>query len=65
MLDETSGATGPGFHDALVRLRAAQKSARGGPPYSIFVNRPTGRILAAVAYQAGLTPNQVDSVAAY
>lgn len=64
MSDETSGAPRTGFHDALARLREAQKSARGGPPYSIFVNRPMGRVLAALAYEAGLTPNQVTGLSA-
>lgn len=64
MFDETSRAAPAGFRDALARLRQAQKSARGGPPYSIFVNRPTGRILAALAYRAGLTPNQVTGLSA-
>ena len=54
----------PGFRDAMARLRGAQKSARGGPPYSIFVNRPLGRVLAALAYQVGLTPNQVTALSA-
>ena len=64
MSDETSGAGRTGFRDALARLRVAQKSARGGPPYSIFVNRPLGRVLAALAYGAGLTPNQVTALSA-
>ncbi|SEP61925.1 CDP-alcohol phosphatidyltransferase family protein [Microlunatus flavus] len=60
-----AGTTGaPGFREALARLRGAQKSARGGPPYSIFVNRPLGRVLAALAYVAGLTPNQVTALSA-
>ncbi|GAA3574417.1 CDP-alcohol phosphatidyltransferase family protein [Microlunatus spumicola] len=54
----------PGFRAAMAQLRGAQKSARGGPPYSIFVNRPLGRVLAALAFQAGLTPNQVTALSA-
>ncbi len=47
------------------RLRSAQKGrARGAPAYSVFVNRPVGRLLAAVAYRIGLTPNQVTLVSA-
>jgi len=53
-----------GFRAAMAQLRGAQKSARGGPPYSIFVNRPLGRVLAALAFQAGLTPNQVTALSA-
>ena len=47
-----------------MRLRHAQKSAKGAPPYSLFVNRPLGRVLAAAAYQMGLTPNQVTYISA-
>lgn len=47
------------------RLRLAQKGrARGAPAYSVFVNRPVGRLFAAVAYRIGLTPNQVTLVSA-
>jgi phosphatidylglycerophosphate synthase len=53
-----------GFRAALTQLKGAQKSARGGPPYSIFVNRPIGRVLAAAAFQVGLTPNQVTALSA-
>ena len=62
----TGGSTTgrPGFRDAMTQLRSAQKSARGGPPYSIFVNRPMGRVLAALAFRAGLTPDQVTALSA-
>jgi phosphatidylglycerophosphate synthase len=46
------------------RLSAAQKGAAGAPAYSRFVNRPVGRLLAALAFQMGLTPNQVTAVSA-
>ena len=47
------------------RLRVAQKGrARGAPAYSVFVNRPVGRLLAAIAYRLGLTPNQVTVISA-
>lgn len=59
-----SGSGAPSFSEALDRLRHAQKSARGGPPYSIFVNRPMGRVLAALAYRLGLTPDQVTALSA-
>lgn len=46
-------------------LSDAQKGrARGAPAYSIYVNRPLGRVLASVAHAAGLTPNQVTLVSA-
>lgn len=49
---------------ALTELRSAQKSAKGVSLYSRFVNRPVGRYLAAGAYAAGLTPNQVTVISA-
>ena len=47
------------FRQAIDRLASAQKSSRGAPAYSRFVNRPLGRVLAAGAYVAGLSPTQV------
>lgn len=53
------------YRDTVRRLGAAQKrAARGSPPYSIYVNRPIGRYLAAAAYRAGLTPNAVTAISA-
>jgi phosphatidylglycerophosphate synthase len=52
------------FRPALNALRHVQKSSGGGPPYSLFINRPLGRIIAAAAYQVGLTPNQVTYLSA-
>jgi phosphatidylglycerophosphate synthase len=46
------------------RLAGAQKGAQGAPAYSRFVNRPLGRVLAALAFHAGLTPNAVTAVSA-
>lgn len=54
----------PGYRCALDRLTAAQKTTKGAPAYSRFVNRPLGRRLAAAAYVAGLTPNQVTMLSA-
>ncbi|MFD6530453.1 CDP-alcohol phosphatidyltransferase family protein [Streptomyces sp. NPDC060184] len=54
------GSTGT----VLRELRGAQKTAKGVSLYSRYVNRPAGRVLAAVAYRAGLTPNQVTLVSA-
>lgn len=60
-----AGASAPrGFRDALRRLRAAQKPAKGVSLYSRYANRPAGRVLAAGAYRLGLTPNQVTLVSA-
>lgn len=53
------------FGAVLNRLAAAQKGkARGAPAYSVFVNRPVGRVFAAAAYKIGMTPNQVTLVSA-
>ena len=48
----------------LRRLSAAQKGAVGAPAYSRFVNRKLGRVLAALAFHAGLTPNAVTGISA-
>jgi phosphatidylglycerophosphate synthase len=58
---------GPGsdsLASTLRRLSAAQKGAAGAPAYSRFVNRKLGRLLAAVAFHAGLTPNTVTALSA-
>jgi phosphatidylglycerophosphate synthase len=52
-------------HRAIVaELASAQKSNRGAPGYSRWVNRPLGRQLAAAAFRAGMTPNGVTAVSA-
>ncbi len=57
--------TSESYGDTLRRLGAAQKGAsRSAPAYSRFVNRRLGRYLAAGAYRAGMTPNQVTAVSA-
>lgn len=63
--DPAGGTTKEDFADVVARLAAAQKSrAPGAPAYSIYVNRPLGRLLAAAAYLARLTPNAVTAVSA-
>jgi phosphatidylglycerophosphate synthase len=52
------------LRDTVRRLGAAQKGAVGAPAYSRFVNRRLGRVLAAVAFHAGLTPNAVTGISA-
>lgn len=52
------------FGTALRELSSAQKSAKGVSYYSRWVNRPAGRVLAAAAYAAGLTPNAVTGLSA-
>lgn len=50
---------------AYKQLSTAQKGhARGAPAYSVYVNRRIGRVLAAVAFRLGLTPNQVSVISA-
>lgn len=53
-----------GFGAALRSLASKQKTAKGAPAYSRFVNRRLGRVLAAASYVAGLTPNQVTGISA-
>jgi phosphatidylglycerophosphate synthase len=53
-----------GFSASYSRLRDAQKTSKGAPAYSLYVNRPLGRVFAAAAYQVGLTPNQVTYISA-
>lgn len=52
-------------HQVVSRLADAQKArTRGAPGYSIYVNRPIGRHLAAAAFRLGLTPNMVTGISA-
>ncbi|MEZ5321673.1 MAG: CDP-alcohol phosphatidyltransferase family protein [Microthrixaceae bacterium] len=51
------------YGDAVESLKArAQKSRRGAPPYSLLVNRPAGRRIAAAASVLGLTPNSISLI---
>lgn len=53
------------FSEVVQRLSSAQKKrARGAPAYSVYINRPAGRRLAAIAYLWGLTPNVVSVISA-
>lgn len=53
------------FAAAYRELAAAQKGhARGAPGYSVYVNRRIGRMLAALAFRLGLTPNQATAISA-
>jgi phosphatidylglycerophosphate synthase len=53
------------YRETVARLAVAQKKrAPGAPGYSIYVNRKAGRYLAAWAFRAGLTPNQVTGISA-
>jgi phosphatidylglycerophosphate synthase len=61
---ETAPAARPRRRDIVAQLAAAQKSNRGAAGYSRWVNRPLGRQFAALAYLAGLRPNQVSLLSA-
>lgn len=50
--------------DTLHRLGPVQKGDRGAPAYSRFVNRRLGRVIAALAFHARLTPNAVTAISA-
>ncbi|TXK17728.1 CDP-alcohol phosphatidyltransferase family protein [Homoserinibacter sp. GY 40078] len=54
----------PRFGETLARMSAAQKPGRGAPPYSRWINRRMGRVIAAAAYTVGATPNQVTAASA-
>ncbi|MBB5158567.1 CDP-alcohol phosphatidyltransferase family protein [Saccharopolyspora phatthalungensis] len=60
----TTDMSNSGFAAALRRLPSAQKSAKGAPAYSRFVNRKAGGYLAAAAFLLKATPNQVTAVSA-
>ncbi|GGS57978.1 CDP-alcohol phosphatidyltransferase family protein [Streptomyces cinerochromogenes] len=53
-----------GFIEALRHMSAAQKPARGVSAYTLYVNRPAGRLLAVLAHRVGATPNQVTVLGA-
>ena len=48
----------------LAELTSHQKAKRGAPPYSLLVNRPLGRHIAALAHVIGLSPNQISMLSA-
>ncbi len=52
------------FTHAFSTLASAQKSRRGVSLYSRFINRPIGRVLAALCFTLRMTPNQVTLVSA-
>ena len=49
---------------SLALLAGAQKPSRGVPAYTLYVNRPIGRYLAALSHEVRLTPNQVTTISA-
>lgn len=54
----------PGVAESIRALSAAQKSNAGAPLYSRVINRPVGRVLAAIAHRVGMTPDQVTVLSA-
>ena len=55
----------PSFSDAYRELARARKGrGRGAPAYSLYVNRPLGRVFAAGAVSVGWGPNTVSLVSA-
>jgi phosphatidylglycerophosphate synthase len=65
---DTAPPTAPGrfggYRRDVEQLAAHQKSRRGAPPYSLLINRPLGRRIAALAHGLGLTPNAVSLISA-
>ena len=58
---ETNAGT---FSGALAKTSGVQKTSKGAPAYSRFINRRLGRYLAAGAFALRMTPNQVTFVSA-
>ncbi|WP_103062129.1 CDP-alcohol phosphatidyltransferase family protein [Actinomyces qiguomingii] len=56
--------TRPSIRDNIRSLASAQKAKAGAPLYSRLINRPVGRVLAAIAHRLGMTPDQVTAVSA-
>lgn len=52
------------YSATVKRLAAAQKTGKGAPAYSRWINRWFGRRIAAAGYLMGATPNQVTAVSA-
>ena len=60
------GTVTPGspYRDIVSALSSAQKTSKGAPAYSRFVNRKLGRLIAAKAFRMRLTPNTVTAISA-
>ncbi|MBK6671340.1 MAG: CDP-alcohol phosphatidyltransferase family protein [Actinobacteria bacterium] len=65
MTQESVGESQAGFAADLARLKNHQKSRKGAPLYSLYINRPIGRYIAAAAATFGMTPNQVSIISAF
>ncbi|MBA3802563.1 MAG: CDP-alcohol phosphatidyltransferase family protein [Acidimicrobiia bacterium] len=64
MSEERAGGTGTRHGAIVASLARAQKSNRGAPAYTRFVNRPLGRHVAAVASLRALTPSNITALSA-
>ena len=64
MATTSSPVARPRVSESIRALSAAQKSNAGAPLYSRVINRPAGRVLAAVAHRVGMTPDQVTLLSA-
>lgn len=53
------------YRDVVAALSSAQKTSKGAPAYSRFVNRRLGRLIAAQAFRMGMTPNGVTAISAF
>ena len=60
----SSPAGSPTIAENIRALSRAQKSKTGAPLYSRIINRPAGRVLAAIAHRLGATPDQVTVLSA-
>ena len=52
------------FREAMGSLSSSQKSRSGVSLYSRYINRPVGRVFAAAAASAGVSPNGVTAISA-
>ena len=52
------------YRDVVSALSSAQKTSKGAPAYSRFVNRRLGRLIAAQAFRMRMTPNAVTAISA-
>lgn len=63
-MNDSTDSTLARFTQALEELKQRQKTSKGAPAYSRFVNRRLGRVFAAAASVLKMTPNQVTAVSA-
>lgn len=56
---ELRGTAKPSFSESFQELSLAQKTKKGVPLYTLYVNRPAGRVIAAALRNTRFTPNHV------